>query len=88
MGWMDNVMPPNNVLTEDLESRGVDADKWRTLAEQNPKLKQLIIQCYAKHNYGHRKFDEHLHQVGVSLRLNSHCEWLLKEYSELRLEVK
>ena len=88
MGWIDNVMPPNNVIAEDLESRGIDADKWRALTEQNQKLKRLITQCYAQHNYGHRHFDEQLHKVGVKLRLDSHCKWLLEEYPELRNEDK
>jgi hypothetical protein len=86
MGWIDNVMPPNNVIAEDLELRGIDAAKWRALTEKNQKLKRLITQCYAKHNYGHRHFDEQLHKAGVKLRLDSHCKWLLEEYPELASE--
>lgn len=83
MGWMDSAMPPRNVITEDLELRGVNTEKWWNIAEEK-HLMQKCINCYSR-CYGRNRFDEHLHQCGVRLRMNAYCEWLLQEYPELRL---
>lgn len=80
-------MPSLNIVQTDLEARGVDYQEWKALARTNNKLHAKLSQCYAKHNFGHRHFDEELHKVGVRLRLNSYCKWLLQEYPQLSHNV-
>ena len=86
MRWFAS-LPPQNVVQSDLEERNIDFTKWLELAQHNPKLVHMLSECYAKHNFGHRRFDEHLHQIGVRLRLNAHCEWLLQEYEQLSHKI-
>lgn len=83
MWWIKKGLPPQNVVQEDLESSGIDFEKWFTAAQSSDMLVQKLLACYARH-YGKRKFDQYLHECGVRLRLNSYCEWLQESYPELR----
>lgn len=85
MQWFDLMLPPHVVVQQDLETRGVDFQKWYQAAQEDTELPRLLSQCYSRHNYGHRRFDEQLHRTGVRLRLNSHCEWLLQQHPELQI---
>lgn len=85
MWWFEMILPPRNVMQEDLESRGIDFAKWSELARKDQKLPQKLSECYARHNHG-RRFDEQLHQCGVKLRLDRYRQWLLQKYPELRAD--
>lgn len=87
MLWFDATMPSLDVIQTDLESRGIDYTKWEELARTNDTLPAKLSQCYAKHNFGHRHFDKELHAIGVRLRLDIHCQWLLREYPSLAPNV-
>jgi hypothetical protein len=84
MSWYESVLPSHTEVEHDLTSRDINYHRWKELANREEVLLRELCQCYAKHNYGHRRFDEQLHRTGVRLRLDAYCAHLLNEYPQLQ----